>query len=798
MFKNYLTTAWRNLMRSKLFSLINIGGLSIGIGACILIFLFVQDELSYDKHWKNGDRIVKINWEESTDGVPNPYSGTPYVGGPSWKENLPEIETFTRLLLRNNQTISYDGKYFNEDNNFLVDTNFLSVLNFELSAGDPKTCLSEASSVVVSDALAKKFFGNDDPIGKVLQYPRGPYKITGVLKNTLKKSHLKPTSLLRINYDNEQIQYKNAMTWLQTYTYIKLKRVADVANFDNKLKQWTTRILEPMLKESNIGYGVTLKSELISDVHFDNYFKDSFEKSDKNYVLIFALVAIFLLLIACFNFINLSTARASKRLKEVGVRKASGANRKHLILQFLGESFLISFIALLTGLLLLFFMTPAFNSFTGKNIHLATLFATNGFWILISILIFISVAGGIYPALYLSGFNPVDILKGSISRPKKTTFLSRFSLRQLLVVSQFTISGTVIICTIMAYNQLKMMTTKDLGFNKEQVLVIKFPRLDSLKTISAIALKNKISAQSSIKGVATCRQLFGASGNTLFRVKGNGKADQASLNIGVIDANYIDLLDIKLLQGRNFSKEPGRDNEAYIINESALKLMRLKDPLSVELCSDDVNFGKIVGVVKDYNYYSPHIKIEPMAFKYGELGSLAFIKLSPQNTSASIDQIAREWKEFFPFNPINYYFLDEKFNEEFYRNEDIMLMLLTCFSSLTILISCSGLFGLAAFVTEQRTKEIAIRKVVGASVSNILYHISRDFLALVLAATLIASPIAFYFIHRWLQNFAYRVNIEPSIFLITGLLTIVIAFLTMSFRTISAANANPVKSLRTD
>ncbi|HOZ86318.1 MAG TPA: ABC transporter permease [Bacteroidia bacterium] len=798
MLKNYFITAWRNLVRSKVFSIINIGGLSIGIGTCILIFLFVQDELSYDTHWKNGDRIVKINWEESTDGVPNPYSGTPYVGGPSWKENLPEIETFTRLLLRNNQTISYDGKYFNEDNNFLVDTNFLSVLDFELSAGDPKTCLSEASSVIVSEALAKKFFGNENPMGKVLQYPKGPYKITGVLKNTLKKSHLKPTSLLRINYDNEQIQYKNAMTWLQTYTYIKLKRASDVAGFDDKLKQWTTSILEPMLKESNIGYGVTLKSELISEVHFDNYFKDSFEKADKNYVLIFALVAIFLLLIACFNFVNLSTARASKRLKEVGVRKASGANRKQLILQFLGESFLISFIALLTGMLLLFLLIPAFNGFTGKNIQLATLFATKGFWTLLSILVFISVAGGIYPALYLSGFNPVNILKGNIIQHKKINFLSRFSLRQLLVVSQFTISGTVIICTIMVYHQLKMMKNKDLGFNKEQVLVVKFPRLDSLKAISAMAFKNKISTQNSVKGVSTCRQLFGASGNTLFRVKGNGKADQASLNIGVIDASYIDLLGIKLLQGRNFSKEPGRDQEAYIINESALKLMGLKDPLSVELCSDDVTFGKIVGVVKDYNYYSPHIKIEPMAFKFGELGSLAFVKLSPQNITTSIDQISREWKEFFPFNPINYYFLDEKFNEEFYRNEDIMLVLLSCFSALTILISCLGLFGLASFVTEQRTKEIAIRKVVGASVSNILFHISKDFISLVLAATLLSSPIAFYFSHRWLQNFAYRVNIEPWLFLITGFLTIVIAFMTMSFRTISAANANPVKSLRTD
>jgi putative ABC transport system permease protein len=551
------------------------------------------------------------------------------------------------------------------------------------------------------------------------------------------------------------------------------------------------------LAKGNLSYGVELKSELISEVHFDNYFKeDDFERSDRNYVFIFGWIAVFLLLIACFNFVNLSTARASKRLKEVGVRKTTGANRKQLIIQFLGESFILSFIAMCAGILLLFFFIPAFNSFTHKDIHLQSLFSGTALWVMIALLFFISTVGGIYPAIYLSGFQPVNILKGNLPELSRKGGY-RINLRQLLVVSQFAISGAVIICTILVYQQLRMMKTKDLGFDKEQVMVIRFPKLDSVARLKATAFKTSVAGLATVRGVAAARQPFSSAGNSLFWIKNGGKSEQASLNWGMVDDNYVKLLNLKIVQGRNFSKDFG-DKECYIISESALKFMKLKDPLNTEISWDNEKFGKIVGIIKDFNYASPHTKIDPLVLKYAPQGSLAFIKLTPQNITSGIEQVSKTWKSFFPTNPLSYYFLDERFNEEYYRNEDIMLVLLTCFATLTIIISCLGLFGLAAFVTEQRTKEIAIRKVVGASVSNIVYHISRNFILLVVIAGAIASPVAWYFIHNWLQDFAYRIDISFWIFLVAIAMTMIVAFLTLSARTLSAANANPVKSLRTE
>ena len=806
MFRNYLKITWRSIVRNKIFSFINIAGLSIGIAVCALIFLYMENELSYDKHWQNAERIVRINWEESKNGVTDAYGVTSFATGPSIKESFPEVESTVRMQQGGyKHTVSYEDKYFNEGHHFCVDTNFFDVFNFELVFGDLKTCLKEPNAVVISEAMSKRFFGASNPVGKLLKYPRGLYKVTGVLKNdNAHPSHFKPNALLVLNYSGEEIKESgNNWLWLNTYTYIKLKDFASLKDFDLKLKQWSKKVLEPALKKENIEYTIELKNKLVSDIHFDAYHKDGFfDKTNKDHIYIFGCVALFVLIIACFNYMNLSTARATKRSKEVGMRKVVGASRRQLIEQFLGESLVLSGIALIVAFFLLIFLMPLFNSIAEKNIEPIMAFGQLRFWIAtLAIIIFISLIGGSYPAFYLSGFQPVNVLKGKLSLIKNGSNAGRFNLRQLLVTTQFTISIVIIIATIIVFKQLKLMKDKDLGFNQDQVIVVNLPETDSSEAGKIAVFRNDILSNPLIRKFSTTYQIIGASGNLLFRLRSEGKDSQASININGGDYDYLDLLNIKLVQGRNFSKDRPEDKNNFILNEAAVKFLKLKNPLNAELSLDEPLYGKVIGVVKDYNYRSPHTNIEPLVLVLdgmgGSSGTLALIKLSPHNIAESIDFISAKWKTVFPENPIDYFFLDEEFNTQ-YHKEKTMLGLFTCFACLTILISCLGLFGLASFVSEQRTREIGIRKIVGASVFQIIYLISKDFLMLVVLAIAIGSPIAYYFTNTWLQNFAYRIGLGFWVFILTGFIIIIIAFVTIASMALKAAIANPVKSLRTE
>lgn len=803
MFRNYLKITWRSIQRNKVFSFINIAGLSIGIAVCILISLYIQKEVSYDKHWKDHERIVRINWEESKNGITDPYGVTAFGMAPALKETFPEVEAAVRMQQNEKSTVSYEGKYFNELGLFSVDTNFFDVFNFELLYGDPGTCLKEPHAVVISEDMSKRFFGFANPIGKLLKFPKKLCKVTGVLKNNGLPVHFKANAFLVIDYNDKQVKAQaDNWLWISTYTYVKLKDVASLETFDSKLNHWSKKILEPALAKENVEYTIALNHAPVSDIHFDAIHMDGFfDKTNIEHLYMFGLVAFFILVIACFNYMNLSTARATKRAKEVGMRKVVGASRRQLAGQFLGESLILSGIALLLGMGLLFLFVPLLNSVTEKNIDLSVTFGNLNFWLTtLTIIVFISLVGGSYPALYLSRFQPAKVLKGNLSVSKHGAGSEKFTLRQLLVTTQFSISLIVIVASVVIRAQLKHMKDKDLGLDKEQVLVLNLPELDSSGIGKLSTFRSEILNDTRIRKFCTTHQVF-SSGNLLFNVRYKGENSQASININSGDYDYIDVLNIKMAQGRNFSKDHPDDQINFIVNEAAARFLNLHDPLNAELSLEDGVFGKIIGVTKDYNYKSAHTRIEPLVLVLNAynntVGRYAFVKLSPEKIAGSVERIGAIWKSMFPGNPYDYFFLDEEFNTQYHR-ENTLLSLFTFFACLTILISVLGLFGLASFVAEQRTKEIGIRKIIGASVSRIIYLISKDFLVLVLLAIVIGSPVAYFLTHKWLQNFAYRMNLDFLIFVLPGFLILIVAFLTIVSLALRTATANPIKSLRTE
>jgi len=804
MFKNYFKIAWRNLWKNKLFSFINIVGLAVGVTSCILIFMYIQSELSMDTHWNDAERIVRINQIYSQNDL-DPYAMTCFGVAPALKETYPEVEKAVRLNDAGKQTVWLKDKMFDIDNIYFADAEFFEVFNFELLKGDAKTCLVEPNSVVLSESTAKLFFDSAESMGRSLKYRDATYKVTGVLKEAPVKSRIKLGTLISISSFGAEDAKEMSKNWfgLTSTTFLKLKAGTSISEFDKKLKQWTSKVFDPALKKEGIKDKVELKSQLLSEAYFDKFYKyDQFEKGEKNYIYIFGWVAVFMLLVACFNYMNLSTARAVKRAKEVGLRKVVGASKKQLVIQFLSESFIISLSALILSVLLLLLSLPSFNYITKKNIDLLSTFGNGQFWLaLTSIILFISFVGGSYPAFYLSNFQPAKVLKGKLIELRSVSFFGRIKLRQLLVVTQFSISIVIIISTILIFDQLKFMKNKDLGFNQDQVAVLDFPSEDPNVRKNLETIKNDFLSNPSITMFATAGQVVGAASRRGLFVKEKGGVNQTVINLNIGDYDYIDLLGIKLLQGRNFSKERANDDKNFILNEAAVKFLKLSNPIGTELTLESEDYGKVIGVVKDFNYKSPHHIIEPLAIALvsdGKFpGSKILLKLNGSNIPSSVQFIEQKWKQHFPKYPVSYFFLDDKFSEQ-YHKDDTMLIIFTCFSGLTILISCLGLFGLAAFTTEQRTKEIGIRKVLGASVQNITYLISKDFLLLVALGIIIASPIAYYALTKWLQDYAYHTSLSVGIFITAGGLAVFVALITVSSQAIKAALSNPVKSLRAE
>ena len=808
MLRNYLKIAWRNLVKNKTFSAINIFGLAIGIASCLLITLYVVDELSFDKFHEKADRIYRLNNDILYGGKDMRMAQTPDILAPTLKKDYPQVENFVRFYNEGPFLIKRVGvaNFIREEQILYADSTVFEVFTFPLLAGNPTTVLNEPSTIVISEAAASRHFGAENPIGKSLNLDnRKDFKITGVMKNLPKNSHIKADffiSMKSLQYDWGNYLSNNH------WSYILLKKGTDPKSFKAKFEQIIATYVNPQLKKilgSSIEElkksGSTFKFWMIplTDIHLKS--AQSVEISANGnieYVYIFSIIALFVLIIACINFMNLSTARASQRAKEVGMRKVMGSVRNQLMFQFFAECILVSIIALFIGLFIVMLLLPFFNDISAKSLTISSLINTKILLFIGLLPIIVGILAGSYPAVFLSSFKPIEVLKGRFS-------LKGGSLRNSLVVFQFASSIILIVGTIIIYRQLNYMKNKNLGYNKEQILIIKDAYALEKQ---AVSFKNEVLKLNGIKSGTLSGFLPTPSNRSNGSKWPEGHFDMKQGVIAEsweVDYDYLNTFDMKLTQGRNFSKEFGTDSMGVIINETAAKNFGFgKNAVNKGILTLKGNFGnetdtyRVIGVVKDFHFESMKSKIGAICmFLKTNTGNASFKLEKNAQLGSVIKQIEQKWAQMAPGQPFSYEFMDDSFNNV-YKTEQRIGKISLAFAILTILVACLGLFGLITFVAEQRIKEIGIRKVLGASISNILQLLSKDFIKLVLISIVLASPVAYYFMYKWLQDFEYRINIEWWIFALTGFIAIVISMLTVSFQAIKAALMNPVKSLKTE
>ncbi len=782
MFKNYLKIAVRNFLRNKVFSFINIIGLAIGMAVCILILLWVRHELSYDRFHDNSERIFRVVEMQEQSGEPFPVAVTPAPLGPGMLQDFPEVVNFSRF-----QTYSLGYIHHGDDmfkaNITLADPGIFEMFTFPILAGDKEVMLDDLYNVVISEEMAEKIFGDEDPLGQTLQINKSTIlNVTGIFQNVAGNSHLDfdyvvPFELLKEFGGNLEEWSSNAI-----YTYVQLQENVDWQEFDSKI--------EGYLEDHEVGYPVKLNLQPLTDIHLhSHYVADIDGHGDIVYVRIFSMIAAFILLIACINFMNLSTARSSKRAREVGLRKVAGSSRRHLIRQFFGESILLACLAMIIALALVELILPYYNHIHGKNLGLFRDFNIIG--LLIGITILAGLLSGIYPALLLSSFKPVTVLKGSI-----TGGSSKGTFRKILVILQFTLSIILIISTIIIHKQLDYIFTTDMGMDRERIVSFWVNRIPS-KDIAAF--KDEMSKLSNVAAITFSSQYptdFASSGYG-YTWEGLSEEDRVLIHTLTVGDDFFETFQMEMLEGRSFSKQFASDTLTFVINEKAVEVMGFDNPTEQVLHNrySEIS-GSIIGVVKDFNFKHIRNRVEPLIISYHpQIRSAAHVKLSAGDVSATVDQIEAIWREFVPDIPFEYRFLDDVFNR-MYQAEKQMGKIFDYFTGFAILISCLGLFGLASFMTEQRYKEIGIRKVLGASISGIMLLLLKDFTKWVLIANLIAWPVAWYVMNMWLQTFAYKTALEIWIFVVAGATALIVALFTISFRSFRAAVQNPIEALK--
>ena len=793
MIKNYFKIALRKLWKHKVFSFINIMGLSVGMTACFLIYIYVHFEKSYDEFNTKADRIYRVISDIKTPSDVLLWSSTPGAAAINMQRDFPEVEAAVRISGQS-FLVRKGNEKFQENNAVMADSTLFRIFDFPLIYGNKNTALNEPMSVVLSQTAAKKYFGSDNPVGKNILLTSDGLNatITGVMKDIPENSEVKADMI--VSMSSQKIIYGQAIdsqwTSFGLSSYLLLKPGTDPKAFTAKLPAFVNFHTGKALMEGQMS--VTFSLEPLRSIYL--YSKRDDSKTGKIYdVYIFSLIAIFILLIACINFVNLTTARSAERAKEVGIRKVVGAEKLQLARQFLGESILISLLAFIIAVLLSALLLPLFNDLAGKQV--STPFFYHPLYIVSLLLLAIAIGfiAGFYPALILSSFKPVIVLKGRFSAGTKGILL-----RKALVVVQFTISIILMIGTIIVYTQLRYMRNQDLGFNKDQTIVI-----DTNQDKNKNAFKQSLAGVPGVLSTSFSSAVPGGGISTAYSKVQNKAGDMqiSSLDIYFVDFNYIDQYKMKLIAGRELSKEFGTDTtQAMVINETAARLLGYNAPAEAVGKNFDQwgRKGKIVGVVKDFHYQALQQPIRPLSMRI-EPGAyqLLSVKVAANNLPATLKNIEAKWNQVIPNRPFDYTFLDESYDKQ-YRAEDRFGSLFFNFAILAIFISCLGLLGLASYSTIQRTREIGVRKVLGASVSNIINLLSFDFLKLVLISFIIASPVAWISMHKWLGDFAYRTSLSWWMFIFAGIAAIVIAFGTISFQAIKAAIANPVKSLRSE
>ena len=810
MIRNYLRSALRNIKRHPFISFINIFGLTVGLTCCLLILAYIINERSYDKFNKNANDIYRVTRAFYTaPGVENLHlSSVAPPFGPLLQTAFSDIKKITRVLPTGTTALKYKDKLFNEKGAAFADENFFTFFNVPIVKGDSKRGLSDPYSIMLSEAMAKKYFGDEDPLNKGIRLDNNghDFKVTGVYKSFPANSHMHPEILMSFNTLKDNAIYgekglQGDFSNNSFYTFLLFPKDYNVARVAGQLPDFLDKYVHLQGMPGNLKTHQVTKLSLqkLTDIHLRSHLDDEYEENgDINRVYIFSAIALFILLIACINYMNLSTARSVLRAKEIGIRKVIGAERKEIITQFLSESVLITFMALVLAAILTAVVIPFVNNMSAQHLSIQSLLQRDVLLPILLLPFLIGVISGIYPAVFMSSFLPVKVLKGIVKAGG-----GGISFRKVLVVLQFSISIILIVATTVVFQQLQYIQTKALGFNKDHIVTLDY--VNSLGK-QFESFKNDLKKNASIKDVGRSSRI--PSGrllddqNASLIEGGSLQAVKIDLKYLATDYGFIPTFGMQMASGRNFSKEFSTDTNNFVINEEAVKQFGWKNENAI---GRDLQYGntkgKIIGVVKDFHFESLHQKIIPLLFSMPSPQNNDFhkmsIKIDGNNPRAAIQAIQDTWRKYLPETPFDFTFLDEKFGQ-LYNSEQQQGSLFTIFSCIAIFIACLGLFGLSAFTITQRIKEIGVRKVLGASVPQIVRELSKDFLLLVLIASVIALPIAWYSMHQWLLDFAFRISIAWWVLVMAGVLAVIIAFVTISFQSIKAALMNPVKSLRSE
>ncbi len=781
MFYNYLKITLRNILKHKGYSFINISGLAIGMACCLLISLWVLDELSYDKFHLNASHLYRVEENQHYSGSVFHVYVTPHGMAPAMVKEIPEIKDTARCSEVGGLLFRWGEKAFFETQVIAVDPSFLRMFTFPLLKGDRNTALAAPQSLILSEAAAKKYFGDEDPIGKTITINnKYAHQVTGVLKKVPHNSYLQFEAL--VPYEFLRALGENIDSWdsNEILTFAQLHANVSKEQADKKVFGY----FRTRFKESK----TNLELMEFTRLHLHEYWGYEKRPGAIKYVYLFSIIALFVLLIACVNFMNLATARSANRAKEVGLRKVMGAMKGHLIRQFYGESITFSVLALIVALVIVRLIMPFFSTLAGKEITFQVTGFKNLLLLLIAIALFTGVVAGSYPSLFLSTFQPVKVLDGILARDG-----NRF--RRILVVCQFVLSVFLIIGTIVVTQQFHYLKNKDLGYNKSQIF---FVALRGEIKDAYHTLKTELQKNANVSGITGTWQLPTYISSNSSGAEWDGKDPNFKLLVGFnsVDYDFVKTLEIKMAEGREFTRDfLGDEKKNFLINEEMARVMGKKQAVGERL--DFVGFkGHVVGVMKDFHYQPAGNKIEPIALALApENLNYMLVRITPNRIADTMEEIGRAWKRIIPGYPFEYEFLDDVF-DRLYREGERVGTVIRYFTLLTIFIACLGLFGLASFSAEKRTREIGIRKTLGASAPNITALLCREFLLLVLLATFIAWPLSYLVMNAWLQNFAYRIFLSPLYFLSAMVLTLIIALLSVAYQALRASHANPVQSLR--